>query len=165
MRCHPHLAILEDFLFPYGNGLFEGVDGILAGFEGGFAVGSRDGDDNGDLAGVEDAYAVVKSYLFGGPAHLGLLGYLAHFGYRHGLIGFEFQAHHRLAFGLVANGADEYVDAAGAGAGHKVDALLRLERSMEQLYIDHDAEFGELFLYGGQFSLENKIKSIQLVKV
>src|SRR5205823_12590 len=54
----PDFAVFEIFFFPDGNDFFELVDRVVAGVEGGAAVGGRDDDSDAGFADVEMPEAV-----------------------------------------------------------------------------------------------------------
>ena len=54
----PDGAVFEIFLFPDGDGAFQGVDGVATGFESGGAVRGAYGDEDASFADFQAAQAV-----------------------------------------------------------------------------------------------------------
>ena len=123
-------SIGAGFAFPDGDFLFEGVNTVAAGVEGGGPVRGAHGNDYGDLSNLESAGAVVE----GDFLHLEFLDCLLrnflHFCNGHWFVGFKFEAQHWLAFGAVTHRSDEHVNAAGCVVGDEGDATLNVERGV-----------------------------------
>lgn len=137
MRCHPNLAIFKNLLFPNRDGFFQRVNAVAAGVEGGCPVRGAHGDDDGGIANLQCACAMVEDDSLDGKKLDGLLCNFLHLGNGHGFVGFKFKAQHWLSLGCVAHRADEHVNATGSVVADEPDASGGVKRGIGEYYFNH----------------------------
>ena len=92
-----------------------------------------DGDKHAGLSNLEAAKAVDDSYTMDAILFAELSGNFAHFGKRHGLVGFVVKVKRRAIVGLVADETVEGHDGAVLGGAHMVDQGPRINRLANEL--------------------------------
>jgi hypothetical protein len=108
----PDGAVLEEFLFPDGDGALEGVDGEAAGVKGASAMRGTDGDEDAGFTDLEATEAMNNGEAVDGEFFVDGVANFAHFGNCHGLVGFVFEIESTAAVGFVADKAVERDDRA-----------------------------------------------------
>jgi hypothetical protein len=108
----PNGAALEEFLFPDGDGVFEGVDGEAAGIEGSSAMRCADGDEDAGFTDFEATEAMNDGEAMNGEFFVDGVANFTHFGNCHGLVSLVFKVEGTAAVGFVADKAVERDDRA-----------------------------------------------------
>src|SRR5580700_6427336 len=121
LSLYPRLAVCGNFFFPDGDGGFQSVDDVAAGFECLGAVRGGDDDDDAGLSDFEATKAVGDRDVFDAPALCGFCYdeanlLLGHFG-----VDIVFKVAHLFSAGVVAYNSLEDGDATDAGMAYGCD--------------------------------------------
>jgi len=112
---HPVTPILQKLLLPDRNVFLQFIDHLLAGGEGGLAVVAAYGDDDGDVANGQFAYAVVNGHGVEVMLGYGLFSDAGHFFGCHRNVALKIEVGYGFAFVVVADGAYEEADTSAFG--------------------------------------------------
>lgn len=113
VRVYPDFAIGENFLFPDGNGLLDGVDDVAAGVKGIGAVGGGHANQYSGFANLQRSFAVNDDIPDNGPVLVRFVGNLLHFRNGHAVVGFVFEPVNGAFLRIVAHHAQKEVDSTG----------------------------------------------------